>query len=74
MKEILHAYLITFGWAVVASLSMGVGIIVTLKLFALSTRQIDEWKLVREGNIPIAIILGSVILSLGYVVAAAISP
>jgi uncharacterized membrane protein YjfL (UPF0719 family) len=72
MPEILIAYLITFGWAVVGSVAMGVGIIVTLKLFDLSTRNVDEWALVKEGNIPIAIILSSVILSLGIVVSAAI--
>ena len=74
MNEILQAYLITFGWAIVGSLAMGSGIIITLKLFALSTREIDEWKLVKEGNIPIAIILAAVIVSLGIVVSAAIAP
>jgi uncharacterized membrane protein YjfL (UPF0719 family) len=74
MAEILNAYLITLGWAVVGSLAMGIGIILTLKLFAFSTREIDEWQLVRDGNMPIAIILASVILSLGVVVASIINP
>ena len=74
MPEILTAYLITFGWAVVGSLAMGVGIILTLKMFTLSTRDIDEWKLVKDGNIPIAIILASVILALGIVVASIVNP
>ena len=42
MSPIWNAYLITFGWAVVGSVSMGVGIIVTLKMFTLSTRTVDE--------------------------------
>ena len=73
MSTIWNAYLITFGWAVVGSVSMGVGIIVTLKMFTLSTRTIDEWQLIKEGNMPMAVILAAVIISLGIVVAAAIN-
>jgi uncharacterized membrane protein YjfL (UPF0719 family) len=74
MPEIFTAYLITIGWALVGSISMGIGIIITLKLFDLSTRNVDEWELIKQGNIPMAIILASVILSLGLVVSAAIHP
>jgi uncharacterized membrane protein YjfL (UPF0719 family) len=74
MPEILVAYLITFGWAVVGSLSMGVGIIITLKMFDLSTRDVNEWELIKQGNIPMSIILASVIVSLGLVVSAVIHP
>ena len=72
--SILSAYLVTFGWAIVGSLSMGVGIIITLKLFDLSTRRVDEWELIKQGNIAMAIILAAVIISLGIVVSAAIQP
>ena len=71
-QEIMQAYLVMFGFAVVGSLSMGIGIILTIKLFDLATKGVDEWELVRQGNIPIAIILASVIISLGIVVASAI--
>jgi len=74
MPEILTAYLITFGWALVGSISMGIGIIVTLKLFDISTRDVDEWQLIKNGSIPMAIVLGAVIISLGVVVSAAIHP
>lgn len=74
MPELIQAYLITFGWAIVGSVSMGIGIIITVKLFDLTTRDIDEWALVKAGNIPIAIILAAIILSLGIVVSAAIHP
>jgi uncharacterized membrane protein YjfL (UPF0719 family) len=72
--EILTAYLITFGWALVGSVAMGIGIIIALKLFDLSTRGVDEWELIRQGNIPMSIILAAVILSLGLVVSSAIRP
>ncbi|MDB4744020.1 DUF350 domain-containing protein, partial [Planctomicrobium sp.] len=74
MNGIFTAYLITFGWALVGSISMGLGIIITLKMFDLSTKDVDEWSLVKEGNIPIAIILASVIISLGLVVSSAVHP
>ncbi len=74
VPEIFTAYLITFGWAIVGSVSMGLGIIITLKMFTVSTRKVDEWELINQGNIPIAIILGSVIISLGLVIASAVHP
>jgi uncharacterized membrane protein YjfL (UPF0719 family) len=74
MQEIFTAYAITFGWAIVGSISMGTGIVITLKLMDWSTPNVDEWKLIKEGNIPIAIIFGSAILSVGYVIAACIRP
>lgn len=74
LQEVFQAYLITFGWAIVGSVAMGVGIILTLKLFDLATRDVNEWELVKQGNIPIAIILAAVIISLGIVVSSAIHP
>lgn len=74
MHEIITAYLVTFGWALVGSISMGIGIIITIKLFDLSTKDVNEWELIKNNNYSMAIILASLILSLGIVVAAAISP
>lgn len=74
MQEIFTAYAVTFGWAIVGSVAMGIGIIIALKLFTLSTRNVDEWELVKAGNIPMAIILASVVVSLGLVIAAAVHP
>lgn len=74
MLEVFQAYAITFGWAITGSISMGLGIIIALKLFDFSTRDVDEWKLIKDGNIPMAIILASVVLSLGMVISAAIRP
>lgn len=74
MQEIFTAYLITFGWAIVGSIGMGLGIIIALKMFDLSTTRVDEWELVKQGNLSIAIILASVVISLGIVIASAIRP
>ncbi len=72
MPELLEAYLITFGWAIVGSLSMGIGVIISLKLFDMSTSKVDEWQLIKEGNIAMGIIFAAFILATGYVVATAI--
>ena len=72
--DIFVAYAITFGWAIVGSVSMGLGIIIALKLFTISTPRVDEWELVKQGNIPIAIILAAIIISLGIVISSAIHP
>lgn len=53
---------------------MGVGIIIALKLFDLSTRDVDEWALLKEGNMAIAVVLAAVIISQGIVVSSAIRP
>jgi uncharacterized membrane protein YjfL (UPF0719 family) len=74
LMDIVNAYLITFGWAIVGSAAMGLGIVIALKLFCLSTGNIDEWELIKQGNMPMAIIIAAVIVSLGIVVASAIRP
>lgn len=72
--QIFQAYLVTFGWAIIGSVGMGLGIAITLKLFDWSTPRLDEWGLIKEGNIAMAIVLAAVILSLGLVVSSAVRP
>jgi uncharacterized membrane protein YjfL (UPF0719 family) len=72
--SIFTAYAITFGWAIVGSVAMGIGIVIALKLFTFSTKDIDEWALIKAGNIPMSIVLAAVIVSLGLVVSSAIHP
>ena len=74
MPEILRAYLITFGWAIIGSISMGIGIIIALKLFNISTPKVDEWELIKNGNIAMAIIMAAFVVSLGLVIASAVHP
>ena len=74
MQEILTAYAITFGWAIVGSISMGLGIIIAVKMFELATHRVDEWELIKQNNVAMAIILASVIISVGIVIASAIQP
>jgi len=74
MSEIGTAYLVTFGWAIVGSIAMGLGIIIAVKLFEFSTRKVDEWELIKQNNVAMAIILGAVIVSVGIVISSAIRP
>jgi uncharacterized membrane protein YjfL (UPF0719 family) len=74
MQDILYAYAITFGWAIVGSIAMAIGNILVLKLFDLSTPKVDEWALIKEGNLSIAIIFASMILALGYVIGNCVRP
>ncbi len=74
MEGIWAAYAITFGWAIVGSISMAIGNIIILKVFDLSTPKIDEWELIKAGNIPIAIIFASMVLALGYVIGNCVRP
>ena len=69
IAQLFTAYAVTFGWAIVGALSMAVAVLIALKLFALCTRGVDEWKLIREGNMAMAMILAALILAIGYVVA-----
>ncbi|MCA8994292.1 MAG: DUF350 domain-containing protein [Planctomycetaceae bacterium] len=72
MSEMFEAYLITFGWAITGSVSMGLGIIIALRLFDLSTTNLDEWDELKKGNMAVAVLLSSIVISLGLVIAAAI--
>jgi uncharacterized membrane protein YjfL (UPF0719 family) len=72
--DILYAYLITLGWALLGTIGMGIGLAIMLAIFTRLTPGIDEWKLIKENNIAMAIILASVIISCGLVVASAIRP
>ena len=72
--EILIAYLITFGWALVGSISMAIALVLSLTIFNFLNRGVNEWKLIQEGSIPMSIVLAAVILATGIVVGNAIRP
>ena len=72
MHPIIEAYLITFGWAIVGSAAMAVGLVFAIKIFDLATTKIDEWEEIKKGNMAVAVVIASLILSVGYVIGAAI--
>lgn len=74
MPEILSAYLVTFGWAITGAISMGCAIVICLRMFDWSTKDVDEWELIKQGNLSMGLIFAATIIALGYVVGSAISP
>ncbi|EGQ7967790.1 DUF350 domain-containing protein [Vibrio cholerae] len=74
MKAILLDYIVTLGWAVVGSLSMGIGITLCLTIFHWTTRDFNEWQELKKGNIAVAIVTASVVLACAWVVSAVIRP
>ena len=72
--DLLIRWAMTFGWALVGAISMGVAIIIMLKFFTWATVEIDEWEEVKKGNIAVAIILAAVIIGAAVVVAVCVIP
>lgn len=74
MKEILFDYIVTIGWAIVGSLSMGLALIVVIKIFDFSTKKVDEWEEIKNNNTSMAIVIAAIILSCAWVVSSIIRP
>lgn len=74
LTTIFNAYAITFGWAIVGSIAMSLGIVIALKLFTLATPRLDEWDLISKGNVAMAIVLASIVIAVGIVIASAVQP
>lgn len=56
------------GWALAGGIGMGLGLVVSLKIFTLLTREVDEWGEVKKGNVGMSIILSAVILGTSLVI------
>lgn len=65
---IFTQYIITFGWALTAAVSMAVATSIGLKIFALIS-PLNEWEEVRKGNLGMAVILAALIGGMALVVA-----
>jgi uncharacterized membrane protein YjfL (UPF0719 family) len=57
----------SFGWAVVAAISFAFAMGLAIKVFDLLSRDIDEWEEIKKGNWGVALIICSMILSIGLV-------
>lgn len=64
----LIGFLLSLGWGLVASISMSISLGILLKVYDMMT-PINEWEEIRKGNIACAIIMASVIIAFGMVVA-----
>ena len=74
MKQIALDYCITFGWAIVGSVSMAVGLLLCLKAFDLGTRELDEWEELKKGNLAVGMLMASIVLACAWVISSVIRP
>ncbi len=58
----------TIGWALTGGIGMGLGLVVSLKVFTVLTRDVDEWAEVKKNNLGMSIILSAVILGTSLVI------
>jgi uncharacterized membrane protein YjfL (UPF0719 family) len=57
----------SFGWAIVAAVSFAFAMGMAIKVFDFLSKDIDEWEEIKKGNWGVAIIIASMILSVGIV-------
>jgi uncharacterized membrane protein YjfL (UPF0719 family) len=73
METLFTQYLITFGWALTGAFSMAIALSILVKIFAWIT-PIDEWAEIKNGNMSMAVILGSVIIGTAFVIGMIVMP
>ena len=67
-KLLFSAYAQAVGWAIAGGIGMGLGLVISLKVFTLLTRDVDEWAEVKKNNLGMSIILSAVILGTSLVI------
>ena len=68
LQSLFQTYLRAIGWSVVAALGFSIGIGLALKVFDIMSVGIDEWEEIKKGNIGVALIFISLILSVAFLV------
>lgn len=71
--HLLSQFLITFGWALTAAISMGVCLSIVIKIFDWIS-PINEWEEIKKGNMSMAVILASLIIGSSFVIGITIMP
>jgi len=71
-QQIIEAVL-TIAWALVGALSMGISLGLLIKFFDWMT-PVNEWNQIKNGNIAMGLVLGSVIMAFGLVIACTLVP
>jgi len=65
---------LAIAWVLVGGIALGLCIPATFKIFDAATPGLEEMKELEKGNMAVAIVLGSVVLTLGLVAHAVLSP
>lgn len=66
-------YLITFYWGITGAITMGVSLAILLGVFTILTPKLKEWEELKKGNVAVGIVVGSVLIAAGIVIAACIN-
>ena len=67
-------YLVTLGWALTGAMSMAVSLGLALKVYSFLTPNVDEMEELKKGNLAVAILMASVVIAMGIVVAITVMP
>jgi uncharacterized membrane protein YjfL (UPF0719 family) len=73
MMSFLNEVIRTVAWALVGALSMGISLGLLIKFFDWMT-PVNEWNQIKNGNIAMGLVLASVILAFGFVIACTLIP
>ncbi len=66
--DTLVLYLRTIGWALAVSIGFSLGTAIAVLIFALISRDIDEWEEIRNKNYGVAAIFVALIVMIGLLV------
>jgi uncharacterized membrane protein YjfL (UPF0719 family) len=68
LMMLLKLWAKAIGWAIAGGLGMGFGLVLSLKIFTVLTRDVDEWAEVKKNNLGMSIIVSAVILGTSLVI------
>jgi uncharacterized membrane protein YjfL (UPF0719 family) len=71
---LIYQYIVTLGWALTGAISMGISLGVGLKVYSFLTPDVEEMEELKKGNLAVAILMSSVVIAMGVVVAVTVMP
>lgn len=71
MTHLFLDWVVTLGWAVVGSIAMALSFFLFIKLFDLFTKDLDELRELRKGNIAVGIFMAGLLIAFAIIVSTA---
>jgi uncharacterized membrane protein YjfL (UPF0719 family) len=72
IASVLLSSVLALEWIFIGVVGLGIGLPIALKIFDAMTKDLDEMKELKNGNIAVGIVIGSLFISVGIVVGFAI--
>ena len=72
--EILKEYMVVIGWGITAAITMSFSMAIVFAIFTKLTPNLDEVEELKKQNIAVGIVLGSLLIATGIVIAAGVVP